>query len=391
MKLTSVIVGILLLYGGQYVDGLNLPLSKTPSSVGTVGRVSAGPITISALGCGTWSWGNRLLWDYDPSQDEEIYAAYRKVRDAGVTVFDTADSYGTLDLNGRAEILLGQFERRYLKEKQTSGNSNDGQSNGFWSSIASPFQSNVIEPSQQQVATKFAPYPWRVFRGNMVDAARSSLERLGQDKLALAQLHWSTAKYQPFQEKALWEGIADVYDEGLCDAIGVSNYGPIQLQKISDRMKERNVPLATAQIQYSLMTYKDCKDMNDTCDDVGCRLISYSPLCLGLLTGKYNLDNLPRSGNPRRQLFRELLPGAQPLLNTLEVIAKDLDKSQSQIAINWALCKGTVPIPGARTLKQAEENLGAVGWSLDASMVEELDRAALNIEKPMIQNIFQTK
>ena len=109
------------------------------------------------------------------------------------------------------------------------------------------------------------------------------------------------------------------------------------------------------------------------------------------MTGKYNLDNLPRNGNPRRQLFRELLPGAQPLLNTLEVIAKDLNKSQSQVAINWALCKDTVPIPGARTLQQAKENIGAIGWKLDAGMVDELDRAALNLSKPMIQNVFQTK
>lgn len=360
-----------------------------------VGRVSAGPIDISALGCGTWSWGNRLLWDYDPSQDQEIYESYRAIRDAGVTVFDTADSYGTLDLNGRAEILLGQFERRYLLESADGSDDSIGgiDVGGF---ISRFLPSSDPTPSKsvfrQQVATKFAPYPWRVFRSSMVDAARASLLRLQQDKLALAQLHWSTANYQPFQERALWEGIADVYDDGLCEAIGVSNYGPMQLQKISDYMQtERQVPLATAQIQYSLMTYKDCRDMNESCDAIDCRLISYSPLCLGLLTGKYNLDNLPKSGNPRRKLFQELLPGADSLLKTLQVIAKDTSKTQSQVAINWAIAKGTVPIPGARTLKQAEENLGALGWELTDGMVEELDRAALKIDKPMIQNIFQTR
>ena len=55
----------------------------------------------------------------------------------------------------------------------------------------------------------------------MVNAAKESLIRLEQDKLAIAQLHWSTANYQPFQEKSLWEGIADVYDAGLCEAVGV--------------------------------------------------------------------------------------------------------------------------------------------------------------------------
>ena len=94
------------------------------TSIPQVGRVSAGPISISAMGVGTWSWGNRLLFDYDPSQDEGIYEAYRAVRDAGVSIFDTADSYGTMDLNGRAEILLGQFERRYLEEKTVAAGEN---------------------------------------------------------------------------------------------------------------------------------------------------------------------------------------------------------------------------------------------------------------------------
>jgi pyridoxine 4-dehydrogenase len=170
-----------------------------------------------------------------------------------------------------------------------------------------------------------------------------------------------------------------------------SNYGPVLLQKVASRLQERNAPLAIAQIQYSLLTYKDANDMNSACADIDCRLISYSPLCLGLLTGKYTLDNLPRQGNPRRQLFKELLPGAQTLLGTLQAVSAEYGKSQTQVAINWAICKGTVPIPGARTIEQARENLGATGWALRQDAVEELDNAALKVTKPMIQNIFQTK
>jgi pyridoxine 4-dehydrogenase len=346
-----------------------------------IARVSAGPLTISQLGLGTWSWGNRLLWDYDPAQDEEIFQAYRYVRDSGVTIFDTADSYGTLDLNGRAEILLGQFERRYEAEKLSKSKVR------WWD-----FNSPTVHNNAQQVATKLAPYPWRVTRGSVVQAAKESLKRLEQTKLTIAQLHWSTANYQPLQEGALWEGIADVYESGLCEAVGVSNYGPRQLQKVAKRMNERSVPLAIAQVQYSLMTYAVGKEMNAACDEVGCRLISYSPLCLGLLTGKYNLDNLPRPGNPRRQLFRELLPGAQSLLQTLEVIAKDYGKTQSQVAINWTLCKDTVPIPGCRTVQQAKSHVeAAAGWRLKSDAVAELDRMALAVKRPMIQNIFQTR
>ncbi len=239
------------------------------------------------MGCGTWSWGNRLLWDYDPNQDEEIYQSYKYVRDSGISIFDTADSYGTLDLNGRAEILLGQFERRYIQEKKSQEQDNRD-NNDIFSTLFSNNNNNNskknVDIVPQQVATKFAPYPWRITSSQLVNAAKESLSRLEQSKLSIAQLHWSTANYQPFQEQALWKGIADIYDEGLCDAVGVSNYGPLQLQKISKYMVETrgNVPLATAQIQYSLMTYKDCRDMNDSCDEVNCKLISYSPLCLGV-------------------------------------------------------------------------------------------------------------
>ncbi len=196
--------------------------------------------------------------------------------------------------------------------------------------------------------------------------------------------------FVPIDAGALWEGIADVYDAGLCEAVGISNYGPQQLTKFSARMKERDVPIAIAQVQYSLMTARN-NEILDACNDAGCRLISYSPLCLGLLSGKYDLDNLPRPGNPRRQLFRELLPSAQPLLDTLKAIANELDKTPSQVAINWAICKGTVPIPGARNLVQAEENLGSVGWSLSKSAVQELDIVSSRLKKNMIENIFQTR
>jgi pyridoxine 4-dehydrogenase len=391
--------GVLLLRGLYPLEACALELSQAPSTRPAVQsrmyarpvipRVMAGStsgITISQLGCGTWSWGNRLLWDYDPSQDEEIYQSYAIIRDAGVTIFDTADSYGTFDLNGRAEILLGQFERRYQAAKRANDTTQP-----WWQRQWPIKQQSLNSNNLQQVATKFAPYPWRITRGSIVQAAKESLTRLDQPQLEIAQLHWSTANYQPLQEGALWEGIADVYDAGLCRAVGVSNYGPKQLIKVGNRFKAREVPLAIAQVQYSLMTYGVGQYMNEACDEVDCRLVSYSPLCLGLLTGKYNLDNLPRPGNPRRQLFRELLPGAQGLLRTLDVMGTEFNKTPSQIAINWAICKNTVPIPGCRTISQAESNIQAVQWRLSPDAIEELDRLALAVKKPMIQNIFQTK
>ena len=158
----------------------------------------------------------------------------------------TALIWPILDLNGRAETLLGIFERRYLHEIGISSRDDDRNSSNDDGLSSSPTTtswwdwnaiSNNYRP--QQVATKLAPYPWRITPGSIVKSAEGSLLRLKQEKLAVAQLHWSTANYFPFQERALWEGICDVYDKGLCDAVGVSNYGPKQLFAVSERLRER--------------------------------------------------------------------------------------------------------------------------------------------------------
>ena len=65
-------------------------------------------------------------------------------------------------------------------------------------------------------------------------------------------------------------------------------------------------------------------------------------------------------------------------------------KTNAQVALNWCMCKDTVPIPGAKNLKQLDDNLGALGWRLSASEIEELDRAAERVGKSVSQNVFQT-
>jgi pyridoxine 4-dehydrogenase len=63
----------------------------------------------------------------------------------------------------------------------------------------------------------------------------------------------------------------------------------------------------------------------------------------------------------------------------------------AQVALNWCICQGTIPIPGAKNLTQARENIGALGWRLSPSEVLELSSIVVRLEKQMIQNIFQTE
>ncbi|WP_427162833.1 aldo/keto reductase [Aliinostoc sp. HNIBRCY26] len=315
------------------------------------------------MGCGTWAWGNQLLWGYDESMDDQLQAVFNLCVSHGVTLFDTGDSYGTGRLQGRSELLLGKFSRTY----------------------------QGVNQEHICIATKLAAYPWRWTRQSMIQACNASARRLGRN-VDLVQMHWSTANYAPWQEEGLLDGLADLYEQGVVKGVGLSNYGTKRLRRVHQKFAARGVPIKTLQVQYSLLSTYPVTELGlkAVCDELGIQLIAYSPLALGILTGKYS-ENNPYPKGIRGLLFRQLLPGARSLLTCLQAIATSRNKTMSQVAINWCICKGTIPIPGAKSVTQAQDNLGALGWQLDAGEIAELDQVAARTDKKMVQNIFQTK
>jgi pyridoxine 4-dehydrogenase len=225
----------------------------------------------------------------------------------------------------------------------------------------------------------------------MVSAGQASAQRLGRN-VDLVQMHWSTANYAPWQEWSLLDGLGDLYEQGLVKGVGLSNYGPKRLRQVHQRLAERGIPISTLQVQYSLLSTYPVTELGlkEVCDELGIKLIAYSPLALGILTGKYS-EQGPFPKGIRGLLFKQLLSGSRPLLDCLQAIATSRDKTMSQVALNWCIAKSTIPIPGAKSVEQAQQNIGALGWQLDASEIAELDQAAANVDKPMMQNIFQTR
>ena len=332
-------------------------------SLETVNMHSSEKLSLPLMGCGTWAWGNQLLWGYNQSMDGQLQAVFNLCVSSGVTLFDTGDSYGTGRLNGRSESLLGRFTKEYQGANQ----------------------------DHICIATKLAAYPWRWTAQSMVKACQSSAQRLGKN-VDLVQMHWSTANYAPWQESGLLDGLADLYAQGLVKGVGLSNYGPRRLQFVHQKFAARGVPIKTLQVQYSLLSTYPVTELGlkDVCDQLGIKLIAYSPLALGILTGKYTeTGNLPPG--IRGLLFRQLLPGVRSLVECLREVAKSRNKTMSQVAINWCICKGTIPIPGAKSVEQAQENIGALGWRLDSGEITALDQAVASTDKKMVQNIFQTR
>jgi aryl-alcohol dehydrogenase-like predicted oxidoreductase len=288
------------------------------------------------MGLGAWQWGDRIMWEYGHTHtDEDVRAAFDASLKLGVRFIDTAEIYGS----GLSERLLGGL----LKETDQP----------------------VL------VATKFFPWPWRLTKGFLPRALKGSLERLGLDSVDLYQIHWPSPLMSP---ERMMEGMVECVKLGLARTVGVSNFGEKRMLRAYSALAQHGIPLASNQVHYSLLSRE--VEKNGTlarCKELGIRLIAYSPLEKGLLTGKYSAENPPHG--VRASQYAEFLKRLPPITRLLQEIAQIHGKSISQVALNWVICKGALPIPGAKNALQAQDNAGGAGWSLTEEEVNQLDEA----------------
>lgn len=289
------------------------------------------------MGIGNWAWGDFMFWSNRGQYSEaDARAAFDAAVAAGIELVDTAEMYGF----GRSERLLGQFMRE-------SGH-------------------------RVKVATKFMPYPWRLSKGSLLRALRGSLRRLGVEQVDLYQIHWPNP---PLPIETWVEGLADAVEAGLAREVGVSNFNVAQMRRAHEVLARRGLRLASNQVEYSLLhRAPERNGLLAACRELGVRLIAYSPLAQGLLTGKYTPDSPPPG--LRRWTLGGKLSSLGPLLALMREIGQAHGgASPAQVALNWTMAKGALPIPGARNARQAEENAGALGWQLTADEVAALDAA----------------
>jgi len=291
------------------------------------------------IGIGTWQWGDQWLWGYGGNYSaSDVQAAFEACLASGHNFFDTAEIYGT----GRSERLLGQFAK----------------------SAGRP----VV------IATKFFPFPWRLSKGRLRAALRHSLERLGIERVDLYQIHFP---FPPVPIETWMEALADAVEAGLVREVGVSNYNPAQLRRAHGALAKRGVKLASNQVRYSLLDRSpERTGLAALCRELDVRLVAYSPLAQGVLSGKYRPDNLP-PGMRKRRYGPRYLARVQSLLALLHERGEAHDgKTPGQVALNWLIGKGALPIPGVKNARQADENLGAAGWQLTEAELSALDAAS---------------
>ena len=298
------------------------------------------------IGFGTWAWGNKLVWGYKPeSHDILLKETFFEAINGGLDLVDTADSYGSGSLFGQSEKLIGNFLEEFPKRKL----------------------------KKITIATKLAPFPWRIGRNGLDKAFKESNIRL-KGNIKRVQLHWSTYRYAPWQEEQLLNGLGDLYEKGLIEEIGLSNTGPKRLNFLHQQLKARGIKIKSIQMQFSLLTKPSIveEELQHMCNEHKIEYLAYSPLALGILTIPPNKSPKP-STFLRRKLFERIIPKTKELRALLNNIGKKYSASQSQVALNWVRSHGAKPIVGIRNPTQAKDAISALNWSLTKSEKERLD------------------
>jgi aryl-alcohol dehydrogenase-like predicted oxidoreductase len=291
-----------------------------------------GDFTTSDLGLGCMGFSQ----GYGPADDAESLRAIERALDLGITLLDTAMSYG----QGHNERLLKKAAREGAQ-------------------IATKF--GIVRDEQ---GVRLDGRPERV-RG-YCDA---SLERLGVDTIDLYYLH----RVDPAVPVAETVGaMADLVTAGKVGHLGLSEVTPAQLAAAAAVH-----PIAAVQFEWSLLWRRPELDIVPAARAHGAGIVAYSPLGRGLLTGAVTGQNANtsdfRKSDPRFQGDR--LEQNLTQVEELTKIAADLRQTPAQLALAWLLAQGddVVPIPGSRKPERIAEN--AATTTLDRATVERIDAA----------------
>jgi len=359
------------------------PNPKLTSNTVAEDMTNIGSLTVPAVGIGTISWSSNSLFDNENEElDEVVSMAYR----SNAAFFDTAERYGT---HWKTAFGMGYGETERMTSKYIQK-----------AKLTETLSDNPV------LLTKFLPTPWRRDVQSVVDACEQSCRNLGVDQIDLYQIHMPDV-VQPLRSfgkvetknSIYWDGLAECYNRGLVKNVGVCNYGPTLVEQCQKSLAQKGVPLASNQISFSLLgRHNGSQETVDKCNELGIKVLACYPFAMGLLTGKYsktvsdqNLILTDRSLTTSKKTNIELadleryaygdgitIPhgGIQPLLTTMTSIAKKRNKSVSQVALNYIISKGAIPIPGCRTATQLEDNMGAMGWRLSEIEVKMLELEA---------------
>ncbi len=295
-------------------------------------------IEVSAVGLGCMGMSEF----YGPSDDDQSLATLEHAFEIGVTLYDTADTYGS----GHNEELLGRFARGKRERLVIATKCGIVRQKGKYE--------RSIDTSPAYIKS----------------ACEASLKRLGTDLIDLFYLHRLNPDV-PIEESV--GALVDLMAEGK-----IKSYGLCEVSEKTLRRAHAIHPVAALQTEYSLWTRDPEDGILSVCREQKTAFVAYSPLGRGFLTGKLtDIKELAegdfRARNPRFQ--RENLTRNSLLLDKVGEIASANGCSTGQVALAWLLARGAdiIPIPGTRRIKYLDENVGSLDVELARKDLAVLD------------------
>jgi aryl-alcohol dehydrogenase-like predicted oxidoreductase len=305
----------------------------------TLGRSG---IEVGAIGMGCWAIGGPFWspegepFGWGAVDDAESIRTVHRAIDLGVTLFDTASNYGA----GHSERVLGRAVTG-RRERVV---------------IASKFGHTFDESRQLATGVDSSV-------GYLVSCLDGILDRLGTDYLDLYQLHLNDLPLHT--ALAMVDTLEHEVDRGRIRAYGWSTDDPVNAAAFADA-----APHCTA-IQHDQSVLHDNTAMITVCESRGLASLARGPLAMGLLTGKYHGNRAALGGDDVRTLAPEWLPwfdAGRPVpawAERVDQLRQQLTadgRTLAQGALGWLLARSPViiPIPGARTEAQAEENFATL-------------------------------
>jgi aryl-alcohol dehydrogenase-like predicted oxidoreductase len=298
------------------------------------------------------TYGN---WVTHASQvdDSAAIATVHAALDAGITTFDTADTYA----NTAAEVVLGKAlagQRRESLEILTKV---------YW----------PIGPK--------GPNDAGLSRKHILEGINGSLQRLGVDHVDLYQAH--RFDYETPLEETM-QAFADIVRQGKALYIGVSEWTAEQLREGAALAKELHVPLISNQPQYSMLWRVIEEKVVPTSEELGLSQIVFSPMAQGVLSGKYVPGQpLPEGSRATDEksgaafIKRFLRDDVLTAVQKLEPIAEQCGLTMPQLAVAWVLQNPNVAaaLVGASRPEQIASNVAASGVKLESDVMTAIDEA----------------
>jgi aryl-alcohol dehydrogenase-like predicted oxidoreductase len=310
-------------------------------------------VPVLSFGTGTFGGRGEFFKGFGSTDVEEAKKLVSICMDAGLTMFDSADTYS----NGAAEEILGRAIKEHRREDV----------------IISTKATFTAGPGPNDVGSS---------RYHLIRSCEESLKRLGTDYIDLYQMHAFDA-LTPVEE--MMNTLDGLVRSGKIRYLGCSNYSGWHLMKSLAYSDRQNLERFVAHQAYYSLVGRDYEwELMPLAVDQRVGTVVWSPLGWGRLTGKIRRGQ-PLPENTRLQNPISAAGGPQvpeeylyKVVDALDEVAEETGKTVPQIALNWLLQRPTVStlIIGARNEEQLRQNLGAVGWNLTREQVRKLDDAS---------------